>query len=124
MRSNALVLYVDDGNFSIVENNNDDNKDIGFLQKYLHIPNDYVETLLYDVTDKFGDNYVLIKNTSYLGKYKIKNENASNLIGEDVYWHCAVMKVIDPSKPLYDLEFGRMEEEDIVKIFNMCKKNT
>ncbi len=123
MKSNAIVLYVD-GNFSVIDNTSDNNKDVGFLKKYLHIPNDYIETHLYDATDKFEVKYVLFRNTSCLGEYKIKNENASNLIGEDVYWNCAIMKVVDQSKPLYDLEFGRMEEEDIVKILNMCKKST
>ena len=124
MKSNALVFYVDEGNFSVVENTSDNNKDIGFLKKYLHLPDDYIETHLYDATNKFGENYVLLRNTSYLGEYKIKNERASNLVGEDVYWNCAVMKVLDPSKPLYDLEFGFMEEEDIVRLLNMSKKST
>ena len=124
MKSNALVFYVDEGNFSVVENTSDNNKDIGFLKKYLHLPDDYIETHLYDATNKFDKNYVLIRNTSCLGEYKIKNERASNLVGEDVYWNCAVMKVLDPSKPLYDLEFGFMEEEDIVKLLNMSKKST
>lgn len=123
MKSNAIVLYVD-GNFSVIDNTSDNNKDVGFLKKYLHIPNDYIETHLYDATDKFEVKYVLFRNTSCLGEYKIKNERASNLVGEDVYWNCAVMKVLDSSKPLYDLEFDFMEEEDIVKILNMSKKST
>lgn len=124
MRSNAIILYPDGGNFSIIDNTSDNNKDLGFLKKYLHLPDDYIETPLYDATNKFGENYVLLRNTSCLGEYKIKNERASNLIGEDVYWNCAVMKAVDPSKPLYDLEFDFMEEEDIVKILNMSKKST
>lgn len=123
MRSNAIVLYPDGGNFSIVENTSDSNKDVGFLKKYLHLPDDYIETPLYDATNKVGE-YVLLRNTSCLGEYKIRNEYASNFVGEDVYWNCAVMKAVDSSKPLYDLEFCHMEEKDIVKVLNMCKKST
>lgn len=123
MRSNAIILYPDGGNFSIIDNTSDNNKDLGFLKKYLHLPDDYIETPLYDATNKVGE-YVLIRNTSCLGGYKIRNEYASNFVGEDVYWNCAIMKVLDTSKPLYDLEFDFMEEEDIVKILNMCKKST
>lgn len=123
MRSNAIILYPDGGNFSIIDNTSDNNKDLGFLKKYLHLPDDCIETPLYDATNKV-EEYVLIRNTSYLGEYKIRNEYASNFVGEDVYWNCAVMKVVDPSKPLYDLEFGHMEEKDIVKVLNMCKKST
>lgn len=123
MKSNAIVMYVD-GNFSIVENSSDNNCDIKFLKKYLHIPEDHIESCLYDVTDRFNDNFFIIRNTSYLGEYKIKNDKVSNIVNKDIYWHCAVMKAVDPNKPFYDLEFDHMSEEDIAYILNLNNKST
>lgn len=119
MKYKAIILYPTD-HFKLVKKDEDTSLDS--FRKYLDTPyNEDVESCFVEVYKNIGDGYFILRNSSSLGVHKIRNQRATILAKEDMYWNCAIIKAKDSNKPLYDIELDYMTEEDVE---NILKRST